>query len=132
MAPPARTILVVDDDPAFLRDLRDLLKAFVADVEVLLASNGKDALAVLAGQEVDLLISDQSMPGMEGLELLETARLKYPDVPRILITGFNQFDLAMDAVNHARVTDFIPKPPNAERTISAVRRALLERDIGRQ
>lgn len=129
---PARTILMVDDDPSFLRDLRDLVRAFVPEANIVLAGSGPEALKVLAAQDVDLLISDQSMPGMEGLELLETARLKYPAVPRILITGFNQFDIAMEAVNQARVTDFIPKPPNAERTISAVRRALLERDIGRQ
>lgn len=128
----AATVLVVDDDPAFLRDLRDLLKAFLPDVEVVLASDGAAALKVLAAREVDLLISDQSMPGMEGIELLETARQRYPRVPRILITGFNQFDLAMDAVNQARVVDFIAKPPNAERTIQAVRRGLVQRDIEKQ
>jgi DNA-binding NtrC family response regulator len=128
----ARTILVVDDDPAFLRDLRDLLKAFIDPVEVVLASSGSEALKVLESREVDLLISDQSMPGMEGIELLETARRHYPKVPRILITGFNQFDLAMDAVNQAHVVDFIPKPPNAERTIQAVRHGLLQREIEKQ
>jgi DNA-binding NtrC family response regulator len=128
----AQTVLVVDDDPAFLRDLRDLLQAFLPSVDIVLASSGSEALRVLAAREVDLLISDQAMPGMEGIELLETARQKYPLVPRILITGFNQFDLAMDAVNQARVVDFIPKPPNAERTIQAVRHGLLQRDINKQ
>ncbi|MEA3143220.1 MAG: hypothetical protein QOG31_544 [Thermoplasmata archaeon] len=128
----ARTVLVVDDDPAFLRDLRDLLKAFLPGVEIALASNGPEALKVLAARPVDLLISDQAMPGMEGIELLETARQLYPKVPRILITGFNQFDLAMDAVNQASVVDFIPKPPNAERTIQAVRHGLLQRELNLQ
>src|ERR1041385_1146130 len=128
----AQTVLVVDDDPAFLRDLRDLLKAFLPQVAVVLASSAAEALQVLAARDVDLLISDQSMPGMEGIELLETARRTYPKVPRILITGFNQFDLAMDAVNQAHVVDFIPKPPNAERTIQAVRHGLLQRELNKQ
>jgi DNA-binding NtrC family response regulator len=128
----AQTVLVVDDDPAFLRDLRDLLKAFLPEVDVVLASSGAEALKVLASREVDLLISDHSMPGMEGIELLETARQRYPKVPRILITGYNKFDLAMEAVNQARVVDFIPKPPNAERTIQAVRHGLLQREIDKQ
>ncbi|MCA1812124.1 MAG: response regulator [Halobacteriales archaeon] len=128
----AQTVLVVDDDPAFLRDLRDLLKAFLPEVGVVLASSGAEALKVLASSEVDLLISDHSMPGMEGIELLEIARQCYPKVPRILITGYNKFDLAMDAVNQARVVDFIPKPPNAERTIQAVRHGLLQREIDKQ
>lgn len=128
----AQTVLMVDDDPAFLRDLRDLLKAFLPEVDVVLASNGAEALKVLAAREVDLLISDQSMPGMEGIELLETARQRYPKVPRILITGYNKFDLAMEAVNQARVVDFIPKPPNAERTIQAIRHGLLQREIEKQ
>ncbi|MEA3203225.1 MAG: hypothetical protein QOI63_900, partial [Thermoplasmata archaeon] len=115
-----------------LRDLRDLLKAFLPSIDIVLASSGPEALKVLASRQVDLLISDQAMPGMEGIELLETARQKYPKVPRILITGFNQFDLAMDAVNQAHVVDFIPKPPNAERTLQAVRRALLQRDLNLQ
>jgi DNA-binding NtrC family response regulator len=128
----AQTVLVVDDDPAFLRDLRDLLKAFLPEVDVVLASSGAEALKILASSEVDLLISDHSMPGMEGIELLETARQRYPKVPRILITGYNKFDLAMEAVNQARVVDFIPKPPNAERTIQAVRHGLLQREIDKQ
>lgn len=126
------TVLIVDDDPAFLRDMRDLLKAFLPGVEVVMAGSGAEALKVLAASEVDLLVSDQSMPGMEGIELLETARRRYPKVPRILITGFNQFDLTMQAVNQAHVVDFIPKPPNAERTIQAVRRGLLQRAIEKQ
>jgi DNA-binding NtrC family response regulator len=124
-----RTILLVDDDPAFLRDLRDLVRAFVPEATVLLANSGTEALDVLARHAVDLLVSDQSMPGMEGIELLEMARQRYPKVPRILITGYNKFDLAMDAVNQAHVVDFIPKPPNAERTIQAIRHGLLQRDI---
>jgi DNA-binding NtrC family response regulator len=125
----AQTVLVVDDDPAFLRDLRDLLRAFLPHLEVLVASSGREGLEVMAKRSVDLLITDQTMPGMDGLELLESARQKYPQVPRIMVTGFPHFDLALAAVNDERVIDFIQKPPNAERTIAAVQRALAQRTM---
>ncbi len=127
----ANTILLVDDDPSFLQDLRDLLLTYMPNTHVITAQSGAEALAMLRETPVDLIISDQNMPEMDGLHFLDAARTHHPDVPRIMMTGYPVFETAMGALNQARVGEFIPKPPNPERTIQAVKRALIERSINR-
>ncbi|MES2155069.1 MAG: response regulator [bacterium] len=129
---PSSTILLVDDDPTFLQDLRDLLLTYMPNTHVLTAQSGVEALAILRSKSVDLIISDQNMPEMDGLHFLDAARTHHPDVPRIMMTGYPVFETAMGALNQARVGEFIPKPPNPERTIQAVKRALIERSINRE
>lgn len=131
LAPSANTILLVDDDPTFLQDLRDLLLTYMPSTQVITAQSGQEALTMLRSTSVDLIISDQNMPEMDGLHFLDAARTHHPDVPRIMMTGYPVFETAMGALNQARVGEFIPKPPNPERTIQAVKRALIERSITR-
>jgi len=126
------TILLVDDDPTFLQDLRDLLLTYMPDTKVLTARSGQEALSMLRDSEIDLIISDQNMPEMDGLHFLDAARIHHPDVPRIMMTGYPVFETAMGALNQARVGEFIPKPPNPERTIQAIKRALIERSLNRE
>lgn len=130
--PHAQTILLVDDDPTFLEDLRDLLRTYMPTTNVITAQSGQAALDTLQSTSVDLIISDQNMPEMDGLHFLDAARIQHPDVPRIMMTGYPVFETAMGALNQARVGEFIPKPPNPERTIQAVKRALIERSINRE
>lgn len=130
-APAPQVILLVDDDPTFLQDLRDLLLTYMPETKVITAGSGQEALDTLKKTTVDLIISDQNMPEMDGLHFLDAARIHHPDVPRIMMTGYPVFETAMGALNQARVGEFIPKPPNPERTIQAVKRALIERAINR-
>ena len=105
------TILYVDDDEAFA----ELVKAFVQrrhnDIEVQTALNGADALAHLeANPDVDCVVSDYKMPGLNGLDLLEAVREQWPDVPFILFTGQGNENVAVRAIN-ADVTDYLQKRP---------------------
>lgn len=135
MKPPVTAgpvVLLVDDDQDFLRDLRDLLISGIPGVKVHMADSGPAALQSLRELAVDLIIADHQMPGMDGLQFLEAAHEQHPEVPRIMLTGYPAFETALEAVNHARVDDFIAKPPEPQRTLQAVRRALIERQLRRQ
>ena len=82
-APP--TVLLVDDEPAMLAALRRILGA--AGCHCLTAGSGREALAVLEFQRVQVIISDIDMPEMDGLELLRRAREIAPTAVRVVVTG---------------------------------------------
>lgn len=107
----AYRILLVDDEPAVLEALALTLKRareFRAEVE--LAPNGEAALDRLASSRFDLVLADHRMPGMTGVELLARVRERHPDVVRALITGLNDVDIAVEAMDRARVHYYVQKP----------------------
>lgn len=82
---PPRRILIADDEVAILSSLGEILED--AGYQVVAASDGKQALAILETTPVDAILSDISMPHVDGLELLHIASERWPTVPRILLTG---------------------------------------------
>src|SRR6185295_6222514 len=101
------TILAVDDEPANLRMLERLLRR---DYRVLTATSGEEALAMLKGETVDLIITDQRMPGMSGTDLLRESLRTNPDATRIILTGFTDVEALIDAINTSRIYKFVSKP----------------------
>ena len=91
-----KTILLVDDDETLLALFPDLPEA--QGYRVMGASCGKDALTVLADNDVDLVVTDVQMPGMTGVELFEKIQDGYPDVPVILMTAYGSIENAINAV----------------------------------
>jgi len=83
--PKPYRILVADDEPALLSSIEDILTD--SGYQVLTARDGLEALQVLETQPIDVILSDISMPRMDGLELLRIARERWPAIPRILLTG---------------------------------------------
>lgn len=100
-------LLVVDDENEILsllvRSLRD-------DYHVLTAQNGHEALEILEAHDVAVVITDQRMPLMSGIELLKETMRKRPDTRRILMTGYADMQLLVNAVNDGQVDRLIPKP----------------------
>jgi len=114
MAKPV--IFTVDDDPEVLRAIeRDLRKHFGQDYRIVRAESGPSALdalkqLMLRNEPVALLLSDQRMPGMNGVEFLEEARKLFPEAKRALLTAYADTDAAIKAINAVRIDYYLLKP----------------------
>ncbi len=102
-------ILFVDDEP---NNLDMFEAAFFEFYDILLAHNAAEAKEVLAVNDVQVIISDQRMPQMNGAALLASARITYPDAVRILVTGFSDIEDAITAINDGKIHRYIKKPWN--------------------
>lgn len=104
---PLPCILFVDDDERVLRSLQSI---FRRKYKVLTATSGREALAMLQQELVNVIVSDQRMPELLGDELLKQVALDYPSIVRILLTGYADSTLTVDAVNRGEIYGFIAKP----------------------
>ncbi|WP_051219279.1 HD domain-containing phosphohydrolase [Oceanobacter kriegii] len=100
-------ILLVDDEPAVLQALKRLL---YRQYEVVTAEGGEAALQILEDEEFDLIISDMRMPGMTGDVLLKTCYERYPDMVRVLLTGYSDIESTIKAVNEGNIFRYVNKP----------------------
>lgn len=116
------TILVVDDETRIITAITRALRN--EPCTTLGASTAEDALQILASQPVAVVVSDESMPGMKGTDLLSHIRQHYPDTVRILMTGHGDLDTAISAVNRGEIYRFFTKPCNMGEFIIAIRQAL--------
>jgi response regulator RpfG family c-di-GMP phosphodiesterase len=121
-APRAGTILCVDDEPNILSALRRLFRG--QGYEVLTEESARAGLAVLAARKVDLVISDMRMPGMDGAQFLEQARVLWPDTVRLLLTGNADVGQIVGAVNRGEIYRYITKPWDDHEMTLVVRHAL--------
>ncbi|MDB4968398.1 MAG: response regulator receiver modulated diguanylate cyclase with sensor [Myxococcales bacterium] len=115
------SLLVVDDDKIIL-DL--LCRTFKTHYEVHSADSGEAALVVLAEHHIDLLITDQKMPGMTGLDLIAEARKALPELQAILLTAYTEPEDLIAAINEGRVYRYVTKPWNTADLVITVRNAL--------
>ena len=115
-------ILVVDDEP----DNLDLLyRTFYREYKVLRATSGPDALLLLEEEgDVAVIISDQRMPMMSGTEFLSLTATQYPDIMRIILTGYTDVEDLVEAINSGKVFKYVTKPWEAEELRAVVRQAL--------
>ncbi|HKO34911.1 MAG TPA: response regulator [Pyrinomonadaceae bacterium] len=114
-------ILIVDDEASNLRALERL---FRTEYDVLTAGSGADALSLLEHHDMALLIADQRMPEMSGVELMQrTARLR-PHMVRMLLTGYTDVESLIEAINTGHVYKYITKPWNNDDLLMTVARAL--------
>jgi response regulator RpfG family c-di-GMP phosphodiesterase len=124
-------LLIVDDETANLRLLERL---FAKDFECLTASSGADAIQLLEKHDVALLISDQRMPVMTGIELLKRTAALRPQMVRILLTGYTDVEALVEAINSGLVYMYITKPWNNDDLKLSVSRAIehYQNNKGRQ
>ncbi|MEO1678586.1 MAG: sigma-54 dependent transcriptional regulator [Pseudomonadota bacterium] len=114
------TILLVDDEPHSVASMRMALED---DFAVLEAATADQALALMEEHWVQVIISDQRMPGKTGIELLSEVRDRWPETVRIIVTGYTETNDMIDAINEAGIYQFITKPWHPDQLLMAVRNA---------
>lgn len=114
------SVLIVDDEPYILSTLAEILRH---EFDVLTADCAEAAEKVLARQTIDLVLTDQRMPGKTGVQLLEWVREHSPQTVRLLMTGFAEFDDAVEAINRGQVYRYLFKPWRAEELLQTLRDA---------
>ena len=103
-----RTLLLVDDEEGITASLYRLLRR--DGYTILRANSGQEGLELLAQNKVGVIISDQRMPGMTGVEFLSKVKEMYPDTVRIVLSGYTELNSVTDAINRGAIYKFLTKP----------------------
>ena len=124
-----RRILVIDDE----QNMRELMAIILGDAgyEVLTATNGEEGLAQIGNPQVDVVVTDLLLPGMDGEELLSRIRQERPEIPVVVVTAHGTISRAVQCIREG-ATDFITKPFEPEQLEIAVLNALKLRDVIRE
>ena len=115
-------ILFVDDEPAILRSLQRI--ASKVDATILTAASGGEALEVIKECHVDVIVSDINMPNMDGNQLLEQVAQISPETVRIVLTGCDNMDTVLNAINSGHIWGFLHKPWDNFELIVKLKQAL--------
>ncbi|MDR2238970.1 MAG: sigma-54 dependent transcriptional regulator [Zoogloeaceae bacterium] len=114
------TILVVDDE---VRSQETLRRTLEEEFNVLVASSGEQALALLEREPVEVILCDQRMPGLSGVETLKEARSRWPDTVRIIVSGYTETEDIISGINEAGIYQYLLKPWHPESLLLTVRAA---------
>lgn len=126
----ARIVLLADADPGTVSAVRTALAG--EGRTVLAAADAREALSVLGGQRVDVLVSELALAGDSGLSLLVEARRLHPAVARVVLTAVEDFSVAVAAINEAEVSRFLRKPVDPAALRLAVDEAATRADAARE
>ena len=118
---PAYGILIVDDEEAILESLELTLGV---EYRVFTATSAEAGLEILDSEDIALVMSDQVMPGMSGVEFLERAIERNPRAVRMMLTGYADMPSLIAAINEGRIWRYIPKPWEPDDLRITVKRAL--------
>jgi two-component system response regulator HupR/HoxA len=122
-------LLLVDDEQA---NLQKLQRTFMGQYTVHLARSGEEALKILQEAPIDAIITDQKMPNMTGIEFLELSQKAYPNLVRIVLTGFTDVEDLIAAINTGKVHRYITKPWEPDEVRLAVQDSLEKLDLVRE
>ncbi len=123
----SHTLLLVDDDPNILSGLARVLHK--EPYTILTANTAEQAAALLETGPVDVIVTDEEMPGMSGTEFLSRVAAQYPDVIRIVLTGHPSVPAVMRAINEGKVYHFFTKPCNEIDLAITIRHALEQQEL---
>ena len=120
-------VLLVDDDPNLLSSLQRSLRS--KDYQICCATSAEMALRILKVEPIDLIVSDQQMPGLSGTEFLAEVQRRFPDTVRFMLTGNATLDVAIKAINKGAISRFFVKPCNGVDLAISIRQALQQKDL---
>lgn len=115
------TLLYVDDEESNLRIFKD---TFRRKFNIFTAISAKEGIKILDNENIDLVLSDQRMPEMSGVEFLKYSLEKNPEPYRILISGYTDIDAVKNAINYARIFQYIQKPWDEKKLLKVIENAL--------
>ncbi len=121
--PVKYTLLIVDDEPDVCDSVHDLLRR---EFRVLKAHSGQEGYRLMQEEEVHIIMTDQRMPQVSGVELLTKVKAKNPQAVRMLFTGYADLESIIAAINQGHVYQFLKKPWQPEELLEAVRQAAVE------
>jgi len=121
------TVLFVDDEVNILKALQRLLRS--ENMNVLCASRAADALDLLDKHPTQVVVTDQRMPEMSGVDFLAHVRERQPDIVRMMLTGYTEMKVAVDAINRGEIYRLITKPWNDDELRATLRQAFDHADL---
>ena len=121
------TVLFVDDEVNILKALQRLLRT--EDMNVLCASRAAEALELLEKHPTQVVVTDQRMPEMSGVDFLAHVRDRQPDIVRMMLTGYTEMKVAVDAINRGEIYRLITKPWNDDELRATLRQAFDHADL---
>lgn len=125
MSTKKHAILIVDDEPDVLFSLTGLLRR---DFQVHTAASGSEALEIMKEHPVDVIMTDQRMPVMTGVELMQRVRSEHPEAIRIVFTGYADTRAVVDAINTGELYRYITKPWDPDDLVEVLRHAAEKHD----
>src|SRR5690348_2092879 len=125
MKPNKKCLLIIDDEPNVCDSVHDLLRR---EFRVLKAHSAEEGYRLMQEEEVHIVMSDQRMPQITGVELLAKVKSKYPQAVRMLFTGYADLESIIAAINQGHIYGFLKKPWQPEELETAVRQAAQEYD----
>lgn len=120
-------ILFVDDEPNILDGLRRMLRPLRQEWDMFFANSGKEALNLLAEKPIDVVVSDMKMPGMDGAFLLQEISNRYPQIVRIILSGYSENEMIIKSVGAAH--QYLSKPSDPETLKETVNKACALRNL---
>ena len=115
------TILVVDDEPDVVKSVQDLLRL---DYRVLGATRASEGIKIMQTEEVHVVMSDQRMPEMTGVQFLDRVKGEHPAAIRLLFTGYADITAIIDAINQGNIYRYITKPWDPDELQQVIRQAV--------
>jgi two-component system repressor protein LuxO len=115
-------ILFVDDEVNILDALTRSVRGL--NLQVHSANSAKEGIVILEQNDIDIVISDKKMPGIDGNEFLQEVAHRWPETVRIMLTAFTELDAVMDAINTGRVWSFMQKPWNNDELVITIQQAI--------